>query len=89
MAIIALIRPKGMKMDQFLWYMLQPCTNFRVVAGNPNMVVALAGNKADLEDKRKVTTEVSAIFFFFYCYSTFFYMSLIYFPCIWVASFRS
>jgi hypothetical protein len=64
MAIIALIRPKGMKMDQFLWYMLQPCTNFRVVAGNPNMVVALAGNKADLEDKRKVTTEVSAIFYF-------------------------
>ncbi|KAI9100048.1 hypothetical protein K1719_024266 [Acacia pycnantha] len=25
--------------------------------GNPNMVVALAGNKADLEDKRKVTAE--------------------------------
>ncbi|XP_073012750.1 ras-related protein RHN1 [Typha latifolia] len=25
--------------------------------GNPNMVTALAGNKADLEDKRKVTTE--------------------------------
>lgn len=64
MAIIALIHPKGMKMDQFLWYKLQPCTHFRVVAGNPNMVVALAGNKADLEDKRKVTTEVSAIFFF-------------------------
>ena len=29
--------------------------------GNPNMVMALAGNKADLEDKRKVTAEVSAI----------------------------
>ncbi|XP_026658658.2 ras-related protein RHN1-like isoform X3 [Phoenix dactylifera] len=25
--------------------------------GNPNMVTALAGNKCDLEDKRKVTTE--------------------------------
>ncbi|KAF7831171.1 ras-related protein RHN1 [Senna tora] len=25
--------------------------------GNPNMVVALAGNKSDLEDKRKVTAE--------------------------------
>ncbi|KAK1297030.1 Ras-related protein RHN1 [Acorus calamus] len=25
--------------------------------GNPNMVTALAGNKADLEDKRKVTAE--------------------------------
>ncbi|MCI30004.1 GTP binding protein, partial [Trifolium medium] len=24
---------------------------------NPNMVVAFAGNKADLEDKRKVTAE--------------------------------
>jgi len=28
------------------------------------MVVALAGNKADLEDKRKVTAEVSANFLF-------------------------
>lgn len=27
-------------------------------AGNPNMVMALAGNKADLEEKRKVTAEV-------------------------------
>ncbi|XP_072966838.1 ras-related protein RHN1 [Typha angustifolia] len=27
--------------------------------GNPNMVTALAGNKADLEDKRKVTTEAT------------------------------
>ncbi|KAK9150690.1 hypothetical protein Syun_008999 [Stephania yunnanensis] len=26
--------------------------------GNPNMVMALAGNKEDLEDKRKVTTEL-------------------------------
>jgi hypothetical protein len=65
MKIITSIRPKDMKMDQFLWYMLQPCTHFRVVAGNPNMVVALAGkNKADLEDKRKVTAEVSANFLF-------------------------
>lgn len=32
-----------------------------VVSGNPNMVMALAGNKADLEDKRKVTAEVSNI----------------------------
>lgn len=30
-----------------------------LVAGNPNMVTALAGNKADLEDKRKVSAEVS------------------------------
>lgn len=28
------------------------------------MVVAFAGNKADLEDKRKVTAEVSVIFIF-------------------------
>lgn len=28
------------------------------------MVMALAGNKADLEDKRKVTAEVSSSFFF-------------------------
>jgi len=35
----------------------------RFVAGNPNMVVAFAGNKADLEDKRKVTAEVSIIVF--------------------------
>lgn len=27
--------------------------------GNPNMVMALAGNKADLEEKRKVTADVS------------------------------
>ncbi|OAY65651.1 Ras-related protein Rab5, partial [Ananas comosus] len=27
--------------------------------GNPNMVMALAGNKADLEEKRKVATEAS------------------------------
>lgn len=32
------------------------------VAGNPNMVMALAGNKADLEDRRKVTAEVSCNF---------------------------
>jgi hypothetical protein len=64
MKIITSIRPKDMKMDQFLWYMLQPCIHFRVVAGNPNMVVALAGNKADLEDKGKVTAEVSANFLF-------------------------
>lgn len=29
------------------------------IVGNPNMVMALAGNKCDLEDKRKVTAEVS------------------------------
>lgn len=29
-----------------------------VIIGNPNMVMALAGNKADLEEKRKVTPEV-------------------------------
>lgn len=33
------------------------------IAGNPNMVVAFAGNKADLEDKRKVTAEVSITVF--------------------------
>lgn len=30
-----------------------------VCPGNPNMVMALAGNKAGLEDKRKVTVEAS------------------------------
>lgn len=30
-----------------------------VCPGNPNMVMALAGNKADLEDKRKVTVAAS------------------------------
>lgn len=30
-------------------------------AGNPNMVTTLAGNKADLEDKRKVTAEASLL----------------------------
>ncbi|KAF7135982.1 hypothetical protein RHSIM_Rhsim08G0022300 [Rhododendron simsii] len=29
---------------------------------NPNMVVALAGNKADLEDKRKVTSEEARVY---------------------------
>lgn len=28
-------------------------------SGNPNLVMALAGNKADLEDKRKVSAEAS------------------------------
>ena len=41
--------------------MQQSCTHFGVVTGNPNMVMALAGNKTDLEDKRKVTTEVSTV----------------------------
>jgi hypothetical protein len=39
------------------------CTHSGFIAGNPNMVVAFAGNKADLEDKRKVTAEVSVIVF--------------------------
>lgn len=30
--------------------------------GNPNLVMALAGNKADLEDKRKVTAEMAKIY---------------------------
>ena len=42
--------------------MQQSCTHFGVVTGNPNMVMALAGNKTDLEDQRKVTTEVSTVF---------------------------
>lgn len=33
-----------------------------VFTGNPNMVMALAGNKADLADKRVVPVEVSSIF---------------------------
>ncbi|XP_068651581.1 ras-related protein RHN1-like [Aristolochia californica] len=32
--------------------------------GNPNMVMALAGNKADLEDKRKVTAEIVNAYLF-------------------------
>lgn len=32
------------------------------------MVMALAGNKTDLEDKRKVTAEVSTVFLFYYYY---------------------
>lgn len=51
----------------FLNYKLQvwPCTHFGVVTGNPTMVMAFAGNKADLEDKRKVTAEVSTTFLFY------------------------
>ncbi|XP_075090865.1 ras-related protein RHN1 isoform X2 [Nicotiana tabacum] len=30
--------------------------------GNPNMVMALAGNKADLEDRRKVTAEEARLY---------------------------
>ncbi|XP_055804036.1 ras-related protein RHN1 isoform X1 [Solanum dulcamara] len=30
--------------------------------GNPNMVMALAGNKADLEDKRKVTADEACLY---------------------------
>ncbi|KAG8383703.1 hypothetical protein BUALT_Bualt04G0041500 [Buddleja alternifolia] len=30
--------------------------------GNPNMVMALAGNKSDLEDKRKVTAEEARVY---------------------------
>ncbi|CAH9069946.1 unnamed protein product [Cuscuta epithymum] len=30
--------------------------------GNPNMVMALAGNKADMEDKRKVTAEDGKVY---------------------------
>ena len=32
------------------------------------MVMAFAGNKADLEDKRKVTAEVSIVVFFQYSF---------------------
>lgn len=35
-----------------------------MVLGNPSMVTALAGNKADLEEKRKVETEASIIYLF-------------------------
>ncbi|KAG6466291.1 hypothetical protein ZIOFF_075900 [Zingiber officinale] len=35
--------------------------------GNPNMVTALAGNKCDLEDKRKVQTEVTILLDKFPC----------------------
>jgi len=43
------------------------------VLGNPNMVTALAGNKADLEEKRKVATEASVINMFLYIYCEFNY----------------
>nr|GMD49225.1 ras-related protein RHN1-like [Ipomoea batatas] len=40
--------------------------NTKIIAllleSNPNMVVALAGNKADLEDKRKVTAEEARLY---------------------------
>lgn len=36
---------------------------FETAAGNPNMIKALAGNKVDLEDRRKVMAEVSGGFF--------------------------
>lgn len=35
------------------------CADLELCVGNPNMVMALAGNKADLEDKRKVAADVS------------------------------
>ncbi|CDP17616.1 unnamed protein product [Coffea canephora] len=35
--------------------------------GNSNMVMALAGNKADLADSRKVTTEASVFIFHYQC----------------------
>lgn len=37
---------------------------FTISAGNPNMVMALAGNKSDLEEKRNVTAEVSNLCFY-------------------------
>jgi hypothetical protein len=53
------------KHDIFIPYLIvsSMCTHSGFIAGNPNMVVAFAGNKADLEDKRKVTAEVSVIVF--------------------------
>ena len=35
------------------------------MAGNPNMVMAIAGNKADLEERRCVPAEVSVKTFLF------------------------
>lgn len=35
---------------------------FDNMAGNSNMIMALAGNKADLEDRRNVPAEVSCTF---------------------------
>jgi hypothetical protein len=37
--------------------------------GNPNMVMALAGNKADLEDRRKVSADVSFYFIYLVVYN--------------------
>ena len=36
---------------------------FNLCLGNPNMVMALAGNKADLLDAKKVAAEASIPFF--------------------------
>lgn len=49
--------------------MFKQYTHIGFVTGNPNMVVAFAGNKADLEEKRNVTVEVSNTIFSILFYS--------------------
>lgn len=45
----------------FFWLLCLLVVWWFIIAGNPNMVMALAGNKADLEDRRSVSAEVSVI----------------------------
>lgn len=63
------IRQQYMVWDLFVVIFVSLCVlmswpAFSTFAGNPNMVVALAGNKCDLEDKRNVTAEVSILFLY-------------------------
>lgn len=45
--------------------------SFFTISGNPNLIMFLAGNKADLEEKRKVGLEVAIVqysYLLFSCY---------------------
>ena len=46
-----------------IFFMMTCLFTFNLCLGNPNMVMALAGNKADLLDAKKVAAEASIPFF--------------------------